>query len=68
MRERNREQIGEGEWHSELGFGEGDENFWVIGIRFDSSSGNRNSFFLVEFFFNNTDILKIMMTWTGKFF
>ena len=68
MRERNREQIGEGEWRSELGFGEGEENFWVIGIGFDSSSENRNSFFLVEFFFNNTDILKIMMTWTGKFF
>ena len=45
MRERNREQIGEGEWRSELGFGEGEENFWVIGIGFDSSLGNRNSFF-----------------------
>ena len=45
MRERNKEQIGEGEWCSELGFGEGEENFWVIGIGFASSPGNRNSFF-----------------------
>ena len=40
----------------------------LIGIGFDSSPGNRNSFFFSWFFFNNTDILKIMMTWTGNFF
>ena len=40
----------------------------LIGIGFDSSPVNRNSFFLGVFFFNNTDILKIMMTWTRKFF
>ena len=41
----------------------------LIGIGFDSSPGNRNSFFLgVFFFFNNTDILKIIMTWIRKFF
>ena len=34
-----------------VGFGEGEENFWVIGIGFDSSPGNRNSFFLGVFFF-----------------
>ena len=45
MRERNREHKGEGEWRPELGFGEGEENFWVIGIGFDFSPGNRNSFF-----------------------
>ena len=51
-----------------VGFWGRRRKFWVIGIGFDSSPGNRNSFFLVEFFFNNIDILKIMMTWSGKFF
>ena len=29
MRERNREN---GEWRSELSFGEGEQNFWVSGL------------------------------------
>ena len=34
MRERNREQRGEGEWHSKLVFKEGEEIFWVSGLIF----------------------------------
>ena len=29
MRERNREKE---EWRSELGFGEGEQKFWVLGL------------------------------------
>ena len=36
MRERNREKE---EWRLELGFGEGEQKFWV--------SGNRNNFFKI---------------------
>ena len=45
--------------------------FWgrrtkILGIGFDIAVENRNRFFLADFFFNNYDDLKIMMTWTGK--
>ena len=58
MCERNREQRG-------MAFRVG---FWrrrtkILRIGFDIAVENRNRFFLADFFYNNYDDLKIMMTW-----
>ena len=69
MRGRNREERGEGEWCSGLGFGEGEEKFlgaFVFYLKFLGIGGLmftivENSLFLSEifpfffFFFNNAD-------------
>ena len=47
-----------------VGFGEGEEKFWVSGLILPWKI--EIDFFLADFFFNNYDDLKIMMTWTGK--
>ena len=61
MGERNREKE---ECRSELFFGEGEQKFWVSGLILPWKI--EIDFFLADFFFNNYDDLKIMMTWTGK--
>ena len=60
MRGRNREERGEGEWRSELGFGEGEEKFLgafdfyqkFLGIGVLIFTIVENSLFLAEFLFS----------------
>ena len=52
------------EWRSELGFGEGEQKFWVWGLIL---SWKIEIVFLADFFFSfYADVLKIMMTRIGK--
>ena len=61
MRERNREKE---EWRLELGFGEGEQKFWELGLILPWKI--EIGFYQLIFFYNNYDDLKIMMAWIEK--